>query len=60
MNENLYINENPTNNEQILDKDQNSITLIPSNYAKIESEDITTDSSSYQQNNLICAFVSLI
>ena len=46
MNENLYINENPTNNEQILDKDQNSITLIPSNYAKIESEDITTDSSS--------------
>ena len=51
MNENLYINENPTNNEQILDKDQNSITLIPSNYAKIESEDITTDSSSYQQIN---------
>ena len=51
MNENLYINENPTNNEQILDKDKNSITLIPSNYAKIESEDITTDSSSYQQIN---------
>ena len=58
MNENLYINENPTNNEQILDKDQNSITLIPSNYAKIESEDIATDSSSYQQINQNSLFSS--
>ena len=51
MNENLYINENATSNEQMMEKEQNSITLIPSNYAKIESEDITTDSSSYQQIN---------
>ena len=51
MNENLYINENAISNEQMMEKEQNSITLIPSNYAKIESEDITTDSSSYQQIN---------
>ena len=52
MNEKLYINENTTNNEPTLDKDKNSITLIPSNYQKIDTEDITTtSSSSYQQIN---------
>ena len=59
MNEKLYINENTTNNEPTLDKDKNSITLIPSNYQKIDTEDITTtSSSSYQQINQNTLFSS--
>ena len=51
MNENLYINENPSNNNQTTDTDQNSISLIPSAYKKIESEEIITTPSIYQQIN---------
>ena len=51
MNEKLYINENLSNNNQTQDTEQNSISLIPSSYKKIESEEITTPSP-YQQINL--------
>ena len=51
MNENLYINENPSNNNQTTDSDQNSISLIPSAYKKIESEEIIETPSPYQQIN---------
>ena len=51
MNESLYINENVTNNDSINDTYQNSISLIPSAYKKIESEEIKTPYSSYQQIN---------
>ena len=51
MNESLYINENVTNNDSINDTYQNSISLIPSAYKKIESEEIKTPYSFYQQIN---------
>ena len=51
MNEKLYINENLSNNNQTQDTEKNSISLIPSSYKKIESEEIITPSP-YQQINL--------
>ena len=51
MNENLYINETATNNAQINDIDQNSISLIPSSYQKIDSYEAIPPPPQYQQIN---------
>ena len=51
MNENLYINENLSSDNKMNEAEQTTISLIPSSYKKIESEEIIDTPSPYQQIN---------